>query len=132
MKARDLTVSDLMTTRLITVNASEPIKEARAEMELGVVRHLPVIDDRGRLVGVVSDRDLLSSSRGKRVIDVMTRDVVTTRPEAPASEAASVMLDHKISSVMVVNEDDLLVGMVTQTDYLELARRALLGLPLER
>lgn len=132
MKARDLTVSDLMTTRLITVNASEPLKEARAEMELGVVRHLPVIDDRGRLVGVVSDRDLLSSPRGKRVADVMTREVVTTRPDAPASDAASVMLDHKISSVLVVNDDQLLVGMVTQTDYLELARRALLGLPLER
>lgn len=132
MKARDLTVSDLMTTRLITVNASEPIKEARAEMEIGVVRHLPVIDDRGRLVGVVSDRDLLSSPRAKRVADVMTRDVVTTRPEVSASEAASVMLDNKISSVLVVNDDQLLVGMVTQTDYLELARRALLGLPLAR
>jgi CBS domain-containing protein len=132
MKARDLTVSDLMTTQLITVNASEPIKEARAEMDIGVVRHLPVVDDRGRLVGVVSDRDLLASKRGHRIADVMTRDVVTTRPDAPAAEAASVMLDHKISSVLVVNEDQLLVGMITQTDYLELARRALLGLPLER
>lgn len=132
MKARDLTVSDLMTTQLITVNASEPIKEARAEMDIGVVRHLPVVDDRGRLVGVVSDRDLLASKRGHRIADVMTRDVITTRPDAPAAEAASVMLDHKISSVLVVNEDQLLVGMITQTDYLELARRALLGLPLER
>jgi CBS domain-containing protein len=132
MKARDLTVSDLMTTQLITVNASEPIKEARAEMEIGVVRHLPVVDDRGRLVGVVSDRDLIASKRGMKIADVMTRAVVTTRPDAPAAEAATVMLDEKISSVLVVNEDDLLVGMVTQTDYLELARRALLGLPLER
>ncbi|HEU4612923.1 MAG TPA: CBS domain-containing protein [Kofleriaceae bacterium] len=132
MKARDLTVSDLMTTQLITVNASEPIKEARAEMDIGVVRHLPVVDDRGRLVGVVSDRDLLTSKRGHRVADVMTRDVITTRPDVPAAEAASVMLDHKISSVLVVNDDQLLVGMITQTDYLELARRALLGLPLER
>lgn len=132
MKARDLTVSDLMTTQLITVNASEPIKEARAEMDIGVVRHLPVVDDRGRLVGVVSDRDLLASKRGHRIADVMTRDVITTRPDALAAEAASVMLDHKISSVLVVNEDQLLVGMITQTDYLELARRALLGLPLER
>lgn len=101
-------------------------------MDIGVVRHLPVIDDRGRLVGVVSDRDLIPSKRAHRVADVMTRDVVTTRPDVPASEAASVMLDHKISSVLVVNDDQKLVGMVTQTDYLELARRALLGLPLER
>jgi CBS domain-containing protein len=132
MKARDLTVADLMTTNLITVNANEPLKEARAEMEIGVIRHLPVIDDRGRLVGVVSDRDLLGHMRAHRVADVMTRDVVTTRPDAPAADAASVMLDHKISSVLVVNDDEQLVGMVTQTDYLELARRALLGLPLER
>lgn len=132
MKARDLTVSDLMTTQLITVKASEPLKEARAEMEIGVVRHLPVIDDRGRLVGVVSDRDLHSSKRGARVADVMTRDVVTTKPDAPASDAATLMLDFKISSVLVVNDDQELVGVVTQTDYLELSRRALLGLPLER
>jgi CBS domain-containing protein len=133
MKARsELTVSDLMTTQLITVKASEPLQEARADMEIGVIRHLPVVDDRGKLVGVVSDRDLLGAKRMGRVADVMTRAVVTTKPEVPAFEAASLMLDHKISSVLVVNDDNLLVGMVTQTDYLEVARKALLGLPLER
>ncbi len=132
MKARsELTVSDLMTTQLITVKASEPLKEARADMEIGVIRHLPVVDDRGKLVGVISDRDLISKRTGK-VADVMTREVITTRPEVAAFEAASLMLDHKISSVLVVNDDNLLVGMVTQTDYLEVARKALLGLPLER
>jgi CBS domain-containing protein len=62
----------------------------------------------------------------------MTRDVVTVRPEAPAADAALIMLDHKISSVLVVDETGNLVGVVTQTDYLDLARRSLLGLPLER
>jgi CBS domain-containing protein len=132
MKASDLTVSDLMTTNLITIKASEPLQEARADMEIGVIRHLPVIDDRGRLVGVVSDRDLLASRRAHRVADVMTREVITTRADAPAVDAATTMLDNKISSVLVVNDDEQLVGMVTQTDYLEVARRALLGLPLER
>jgi CBS-domain-containing membrane protein len=42
------------------------------------------------------------------------------------------MLDNKISSVLVVDDDGHLVGLVTQTDYLEVAHRALLGLPLER
>ena len=132
MKARsDLTVADLMTTQLITIKASEPLKEARADMDIGVIRHLPVVDDRGRLVGVISDRDLISKRAGK-VADVMTREVVTTKPDVPAFEAASMMLDNKISSVLVVNDEEQLVGMVTQTDYLEVARRALLGLPLER
>jgi CBS domain-containing protein len=62
----------------------------------------------------------------------MTRDMVTVAPEAAAESAAALMLDNKISSVLVTNEEDQLIGMVTQTDYLEVARRALLGLPLER
>ena len=135
MKRQDLTVSDLMTTNLLTVNVNETLSDAHAEMEIGLVRHLPVIDERGRLVGVLSDRDLLGaahSKKHKRVADVMTRHVVTTKADAPASDAAGKMLDHKISSVLVVDEQQTLIGMVTQTDYLEVARRALLGLPLER
>ena len=135
MKPNEMTVSDLMTTNLLTVNVNETIGEAHAEMEVGLVRHLPVIDERGRLVGVLSDRDLLgiaASRKPRRVADVMTRHVVTTQPDAPAAVAASMMLDHRIGSVLVVDEQETLVGMVTQTDYLEVARRALLGLPLER
>jgi CBS domain-containing protein len=135
MKPYDLKVSDLMSTALITVTASEPVTEAHAEMELGLIHHLPVIDDRGRLVGVLSDRDLLraaSSKRPRRVAEIMTHDVVTTRPDAPAHEAAAQMLDLKIGALPVVDEHGTLVGLVTQTDYLDLARRALLGLPLER
>lgn len=135
MKRYEIRVRDLMSTALLTVNASETIAEAHAEMEIGIVRHLPVIDDRGRLVGVLSDRDLLrtlASKKPTRVADVMSRDVITTRPEANAHEAADLMLDHKISSLPVVDDTGALVGLVTQTDYVDLARRALLGLPLER
>ncbi len=122
-----------MTTALVTMKASETITSAHAEMEVGVIRHLPVVDDRGRLVGVLSDRDVLHAHNGKkRISDVMTRDVVSIRPDARAVDAATIMLDQKISSVLVVDEIGTLVGMVTQTDYLDLARRSLLGLPLER
>ncbi len=135
MKRIELEVRDLMTTALITANAKDPLSGAHAEMQVGVVRHLPVVDDHGKLVGVLSDRDILRSlghRPPKRVGDVMSRNVVTIRPGAPAHEAAQVMLDEKIGSVLVVEEDGALVGMVTQTDYLDLARRALLALPLER
>lgn len=124
-----------MSTALLTVKAAEPVSEAYAEMAVGVIRHLPVVDDRGRLVGVLSDRDVLRAFAAKQsscVADVMSRDVITTRPEANAHTAADLMLDHKISSLPVVDDTGALVGLVTQTDYLEVARRALLGLPLER
>ncbi len=132
MKAKDLTVSDLMTTALMTINASEPLSEAKIDMQSGLVHHLPVVDDRGHLVGIVSDRDIVRRADKKRIADVMSRDVVTTRPDAPAHLAASMMLDFRIGSLPVVNDDGALVGVVTITDYLAVARRALLGLPLGR
>lgn len=132
MKPYELRVSDLMSTALITVEADEPVGEARADMELGSIRHLPVLDH-GKLVGIVSDRDLIRSrKRPTRVREVMSRDLVTTRPQSPAHTAASLMLDHRIGSVPVVDDNGALVGMVTLTDYVEVARRALLGISLER
>jgi len=130
-----LKVSDLMSTAVITVHETEPVTGAHAEMQVGVIRHLPVIDARGHLVGVLSDRDVMRSiakQKPQRVGEIMTRDVVTTSPETPAHVAAKLMLDHKISSILVVDETAALVGVLTQTDYLELARRALLDLPLAR
>ncbi|CAN5883489.1 CBS domain-containing protein [soil metagenome] len=128
-----MTVADLMSTALLTVTATESLTEAHSEMELGLIRHLPVVDGRGKLVGMLSDRDLRAASkRAHKVSDLMTRDVITIRPEAPAYEAAQLMLDHRIGSVPVVDDHGALVGVVTQTDYLDLARRALLGIHLER
>ncbi len=124
-----------MSTAVMTADASETVKEAHSDMQVGVIRHLPVLDDRRRLVGMLSDRDVMrvvGAKRNGKVADIMTREVVTIRPEAAAHEAASLMIDLKIGSLPVVDEEGNLVGMITQTDYLELARRALLGLPLER
>ena len=132
MKVHDMKVSDLMTTALVTINASEQLSEAKIDMEMSLVHHLPVVDERGRLVGIVSDRDIVRRADKKRVSDVMSRDIVTTRPDAPAHLAASMMLEFRIGAVPVVDDDGALVGVVTITDYLALARRALLGLPLER
>jgi CBS domain-containing membrane protein len=132
MKQYDLKVSDLMTTALMTIKASEPLSEAKIDMEMGLVHHLPVVDDRGRLVGIVSDRDITRRADKKRIADVMSRELVTTRPDTPAHLAASMMLDFRIGSLPVVDDDGALIGVVTITDYLAVARRALLGLPLER
>ena len=128
-----LRVSDLMTTALVTIKPDDNVVHARAEMEVGVFRHLPVVDERHRLVGVLSDRDVIHlKGANTKVASVMTRDVVTVKPDSYADEAASIMLEQKISSILVLDDEGMLVGVVTQTDYLDLARRALLGLSLER
>jgi CBS domain-containing protein len=134
MKPRALTVSDLMTTAIVTVRPDEPVRDASADMRLGAFRHLPVVDARGRLVGIVSDRDILrAAGRPKEttIAEIMTRDPVTIRGDAPAHIAAKMMLDRTISSLPVVNDEGRMIGLVTQTDYLDVARRALLALPLD-
>jgi CBS domain-containing protein len=130
MKHYEIRVSDLMSTAVVTIRASAPIHGAHAEMQVGVIHHLPVVDDKNRLIGVLSDRDVLRATG--RVADVMTRDPITVRPDAMAHTAASAMIDNAVNSVLVTEDDGTLVGVVTSTDFIELGRRALLGLPLER
>jgi CBS domain-containing protein len=130
MKANRLTVSDLMTTAVQTIKVGGVISEADTDMRLAGIRHLPVVDDRGHLVGVLSDRDLLRAlarSKGKSVpiVEVMTRAVKTIGADAPARKAAAVMLELKIHCLPVVGEDGQLIGMLTESDFLRFAYEAL-------
>lgn len=135
MKAHALTVADLMTTAVISVRGTETVRAALADMQMGAFRHLPVLDERGHLIGILSDRDILRTLQLPHpipVAEVMTRDVVTVRPTTPAHKAAMLLLEHKIGSVPVVDDSGALVGMLTETDFVEVSHRALLGQPLAR
>ncbi len=132
MKRQDILVSDLMTSMVTTITERMTVHEARAEMEKGDIRHLPVVDQENRVVGILSDRDLIRSMEGPLetamlVKEVMTQDVLTVRPESQPCEATALMLDHKIGAVPVVSGDMRLVGLVTETDFLRIAHRALGG-----
>lgn len=128
-----LTVEDIMTTGVMTLRAKDAIGHADAEMKLGDFRHLPVVDDRAHLVGIVSNRDVFRalgrSGRAKAVPvwEIMARNVVSVRPETPAHVAVDLMLKNKIGAVPVIGEDEQLVGIVTETDFLAIAREALLS-----
>jgi CBS domain-containing protein len=129
---RHTRVSDLMTTAVITMNPDDSLDAADTEMKLAGIRHIPVVDDRNHLVGLLSDRDILREFHrrgGKKlpVREIMTRSLHTIREGAPAHEAARIMLKHKISSVPVTGGDQQLVGMVTETDFLRVAYEALGG-----
>lgn len=132
MKTMNLKASDLMTTSVITIKAGNALSHADAEMRLAGIRHLPVVDDRNRLVGIISHRDLLralaKSKKGTvHVVEFMARDVKTVAASAPAREATALMLEHKIGSVPVLGSDGQLVGLLTETDFLRLAHEVLSG-----
>jgi CBS domain-containing protein len=132
MKTVNLKAADLMTTGIITIKAGNAFSHADAEMRLAGIRHLPVVDDRNRLVGIISHRDLLralaKSKKGTiHVVEFMVRDVKTVAASAPAREAAALMLEHKIGAVPVLGAEGELVGILTETDFLRLAHELLSG-----
>jgi acetoin utilization protein AcuB len=105
-------------------------------LKFGGFRHLPVVDEDGRLVGIVgrADLELFLSKAGSpgivkrqhRIDQVMTTEVVTVSPDCPLEEAATLMLEHKIGSLPVV-EAEQLVGIVTETDIFRQFAAALGG-----
>jgi CBS domain-containing protein len=125
-------VRDVMQRKVITISAGDTLSTVEDIMTLGRVRHMPVVRA-GKLVGVVSHRDLLRASlsnlteagnrhgraflQGVEIARVMSTPAIAIDPEAAVEEAARVMADEKIGCLPVV-ESDTLVGMVTETDVL--------------
>jgi CBS domain-containing membrane protein len=125
-----VTVRDLMTQNPTTLDRNETLDLAESIMNLGRIRHLPVIDD-GKIVGIVSQRDLFRSALlaalgfGRKTTDtviktikikeIMTKEVITISPETNIKDAARQMIDKKIGCLPVV-KGDRLVGILTETD----------------
>lgn len=135
------TIRDVMTKKPITIDPQAPLGTAAAVMREREIRHLPVVDADGRLVGMLSDTDLRSAVlapalveflspaaqrrlRGigetldnLRVRDAMTWDVVSIPPDAPLAQAAALMFDRRLGSLAVLDKGQL-VGIVTERDIL--------------
>jgi diacylglycerol O-acyltransferase len=130
-------VGDLMTPDPTTLVPTDSLARAHRLMELRRIRHLPVVDQAHRVVGLVTHRDLLAAEVSRlalpteadrfrllglhRVADVMETHVSVALPDAPAHEVGELMARHKIGCLPVVDADARLVGIVTQEDYLRWA-----------
>jgi CBS domain-containing protein len=115
-------VAEIMTKDPYVLTPGDRLAIARREMDLCAIRHFPVVDDAGRLVGVLSQRDVLACrDSGARVGDVMSREVLTVSPETVAHQAAYLLVHHKIGCLPVVSDQGLLVGIVTDTDFVSAA-----------
>ncbi|MCP4543778.1 MAG: CBS domain-containing protein [Chloroflexi bacterium] len=118
-------VRDCMTLNPITVRPDSDPLAAVSLIKCGDFRRLPVVDTEGKLVGIVTHNDLevfLSKAespgiirRQHRVAQVMSQDVMMVPSDCPLEEAASLMVEHKIGSLPVV-EDERVIGIITETD----------------
>jgi acetoin utilization protein AcuB len=124
-------VQELMSSKPVTVTADTSVPEALRIMRERKVRRLPVLDHHGKMVGIVSDKDLLYASPSPattlaiweisdllaklKVEKVMTREVVTVSGDTPLEEAARIMTDRRIGGLPVMDGENL-VGIITETD----------------
>jgi CBS domain-containing protein len=121
------TVGQFMSTDLFTVRPDDLVDLAASVMDWRHIRHVPVEDDQGRLVGIVTHRALLrllsrrsTSPEGAPLLvrDIMKRNPLTVESTTPTLEAMELMRREKVGCIPVV--DDLqLVGIVTSFDFLE-------------
>jgi len=135
--AKDLSVRDVMSQNPKTLGRNDQLSLADDVMRAERIRHLPVLDEDGKLCGIVSQRDMFrgalaqalgygTAAQGKvlamlRVKEVMTTEVITIPPDAALAEAARTMLERKIGCLPVLDSDRRLVGILTESDFVALA-----------
>ena len=123
------TVGQMMTTDVFTLHPEDLVDLAANLMEWEHIRHVPVEDDRGHLVGIVSHRALLRLvARGRKeseapvaVREIMRADPVTASPDTSSLDAIDLMREHRVAC-LPVTDGGKLVGLVTEHDFIEVAR----------
>ncbi len=128
-------VGERMTSPALTIGPEMGVQDALALMRRDHVRRFPVVDSKGNLVGIISEKDLLDATPSDAttlsvweinyllskltVEKIMTKDVITITTDTPLEEAARIMADKKIGGLPVV-EGKKVVGIVTETDIFKL------------
>ena len=134
------TVKDVMSTHVIAVRRSAQYKEMAAMLHRMRLSAFPVIDEDNRVIGVVSETDLLTKEAlegsvprtvqgltrqrvrsqvdGVTAADLMTKPAVTISPDQTVTDAARLMYNRRVKRLPVVSGDGTLIGIVTRSDVL--------------
>ena len=131
-----LTVKDLMTTNLFTLNETDTLRMARSLMDLQRIRHIPIVNENRFFIGLLTHRDILGATisqlagidpvtqgeidSGIPVGEIMRTGIKTVTSKTLLKEAAQLLLQHKYGCLPVVNEANELTGILTEADFLKL------------
>ncbi|MDO9082771.1 MAG: CBS and ACT domain-containing protein [Humidesulfovibrio sp.] len=132
-------IENWMTKDVVTGAPETSMMKASKIMKEKGISRLPVVDERGVLLGIVSDRDIKEASPSKattldmhelyyllseiKLKDIMTKKVVTIKRGETVDRAAQLMLEHNIGGMPVVDEDNKVVGVVTDSDIFKVLVR---------
>lgn len=128
-----MTVDSIMSREVATVSPDAALVDIRKRLQEGGINHMVVVED-GTLRGVISDRDVLEAispfldtyseehrdvkTLSQPASEIMQADPITAAPDTPIEEASRTLLDNRVSSLPVVEGDELM-GIVTGKDMLE-------------
>lgn len=129
-------IRERMTRNPVLCSPDLPVNEAIDLLKREHISRIPVVDKGGKLVGIVSEDDLLRVSPSPattlsiyeipyllskvKVGEVMTKRVITVREDTPIEQAARLMVDNKIGGLPVVNSENAVVGIITETDIFKI------------
>lgn len=137
MPSREMNVRDLMTTPTVTIGMDRTLRDAQRIFNEHKFHHLIVIEQ-DKVVGVISDRDLLKhispfigikfsqrpqdiETLQRRIHQIMTRRLVAVSPDASAAEAARLLMRHRVSCLPVTDAAGGLAGIITSRDLIRWA-----------
>lgn len=116
-------VKDVMNTEIFILNETDNILQASKFMKKERVRNLPVVDERNKLIGLITLREivdaLMDGKKNVTIGDIMISEVKAIGPDTPLKGAIEVMLINKFGSMPVVDSNRKLLGMITELDLLK-------------
>ncbi|MCM8775293.1 MAG: CBS domain-containing protein [Candidatus Omnitrophica bacterium] len=139
---RNVRLREIMASPAVTVNIQDSFKKVEEKFRMKGIRHLPVLDDAGRIVGLVTQRDLFRIAPPHPTEDgyvfdttflngfilkyVMTRDPMTLGPDDSLAKAVEIMARNKYGCIPIVDSEKKILGIVTETDVLKFVSRNLI------
>jgi signal-transduction protein with cAMP-binding, CBS, and nucleotidyltransferase domain len=122
-------VGEIMSEQLETINFSNTAQESAIKMSERNVSSLVVLDDNGRAIGILTERDLVRRvctrdvpSNSVNVENVISSPVKNVSPETPVDEVADVMVSNKLRHIVIVDKDQKPVGIISATDIVAYVR----------
>ncbi len=125
-------IANWMTKNVVTITPDRSMMKASKLMKDKGISRVPVVDEKGKILGIVSDRDIKDASPSKattldmhelyyllseiKIKDIMSKKITTIRSDETVEKAAVLMLEGNFGGLPVVDENDVVIGIITDTD----------------
>lgn len=130
-----MAIKEIMTKDVLTLKPTDSFSKAQQELKRVSFHHLLITDEQGKLVGIISDRDMMSQvatyvdkNNGESftdflprltVADVMTRDIISIDEDTPIAAASILLLENNFSCLPIIDDEHRVKGIVTWKDLLK-------------